>query len=241
MSPKDDDVRETVLGFAQAMAAFWQERLGVRLLGLYLLGSLAHGGFNRRYSDIDMGLVAEGGLDQPDLDAMRAYAAGASATLAPRLSLFWTDRRFSVGRFPPLDRADFLDHGVPLIECERIRPVRPTLEQVRAYLAGTPLENWGTAAARFAVMVALDPKDHKPYVRAHLYPARFVYSWMTGRMASNDEAVAFVAATPPDGLDVTLVERALEIRHAAADPDPLFGDRSALPRQVGACARLARR
>src|SRR5581483_2400606 len=37
--------------FAQALAPRWSAQLGSNLLGVYLLGSLAHGGFSRRYSD----------------------------------------------------------------------------------------------------------------------------------------------------------------------------------------------
>ena len=61
---------------------------------------------------------------------------------------------------------------------------------------------------------------------------------MTGKMASNDDAVAFVAEHPPAGLDVDVVAQALQCRLEAADPDGLFPAREVLPRQVEACARL---
>lgn len=238
MTTTDDAVRRAALSLAEHIAAFWQKRLGSRLLGVYLLGSLAHGGFNRRYSDIDLGLVAEDGLADGMIEAMRAEAAQCAPDLAPRLSLFWTDRDFAVGRFPPLDRLDYLDHAAPLIERERIRPARPTRDEVHAYLRGAPFENWRAAAARFAAIEALEAADHKPFLRAFLYPARFAYSWQTGRMASNDEAVGYLRDHPPPGLDLALIGRALACRHEAEDPDRLFDERSALPRQVDACARL---
>ncbi len=234
----DEDARTAALDLARGMAAFWDQRLGRRLLGFYLIGSLAHGGFNRRYSDIDVGLVAEDGLDEAMLDAMREEAVVLSPELAPKLSLFWTDRRFSVGRFPPLDRVDYLDHAVALVERERVRPDRPSLEEIRSYLGAAPLANWKANAERFAALDTLDADNHKPYLRAHLYPARFVYSWTTGAMGSNDAAVALVAERRPAGLDVALVARALQCRLDAADPDVLFPARDALPRQAEACARL---
>jgi hypothetical protein len=43
----------------------------------------------------------------------------------------------------------------------------------------------------FASLDALGPRDHKAYLRTLLYPARLVYSWSMGRIASNDDAVAF--------------------------------------------------
>jgi predicted nucleotidyltransferase len=47
------------------------------LLGAYLIGSLAHAGFSRRYSDIDIALVTETGLSPPALDRItRACECG---------------------------------------------------------------------------------------------------------------------------------------------------------------------
>ena len=238
MSSRNDDVRAGALEFAHAMAAFWEEQLGPRLLGFYLIGSLAHGGFNRRYSDIDLALVAENGLDETLLDRARAHGVSLSPGLAAKLSLFWSDRRFSAGRFPPLDRVDYLDHGVALVERERVRPERPSVDDIRAYLRGAPFATWAERAARFATLDRLEAADHKPYLRALLYPARFVYSWSTGEMASNEDAVAYLDECRPAGLDAGLIARALECRCRAADPDDLFGERKSLPGQVDACRRL---
>lgn len=238
MAPTDESVRTEALDFARSISSFWQERLGDRLLGFYLLGSLAHGGFNRRYSDIDLGLIVDDGVNETDLAAMCRQAEEVSPALAPKLSLFWTDRSFAVGRFPPLDTLDYLDHARPLAERERILPERPSLSDVRAYLRGAPFTNWQSAVARFADMQALQQEDHKPYLRAHLYPARFAFSWLTGRMDSNDAAVAFLRDQPPEGLDIALLEKALTCRHAADDPDALFPDRNKLRLQLEACRGL---
>jgi hypothetical protein len=56
------------MDFARRIVPFWQAELGSELLGAYLIGSLAHGGFSRRYSDIDMALVTEAGLSPQALD-----------------------------------------------------------------------------------------------------------------------------------------------------------------------------
>ena len=148
MSP-DDLAANAAREFAAALAARWQALLGDNLLGVYLLGSLAHGGFSRRYSDIDVAVVTEAGLTPADFDAMRAEAAAISPELAAKVSIFWTDRGFSIGRFPPLDRADYLDHGVTLIERERVTPPRPGLDEVRAYLCRQAVR--GLAAGRRAI------------------------------------------------------------------------------------------
>jgi len=238
MTAGHHDAQAAGVEFTGALARSWHTYLGPRLLGVYLIGSLAHGGFNRRYSDIDVALVAEDGLSESDLGAMRAAAVTLSPGLASKLSVFWANRNFSVGRFPPLDRLDLLDHAVSLIEVEAARPDRPTLSEIRAYLRGAPFETWSNNAEAFAALETLEPDYHKPYLRAHLYPARFIYSWVTGQIASNDVAVAFLREHRPEGLDVELVARAMQCREEARDPDVLFPDRTALPGQVGACVRM---
>lgn len=223
---------------ASAIADYWQRRLGARMRGVYLIGSLAHGGFSERYSDIDRGLVSEDGLSQAEIDAMRAHAATLSAN-ASKLSLFWSDRDFTVGRFPPLDRLDYLDHAQPLIERERISPSRPSLGDVRTCLRGQPLIAWREQIARVMALPVLDATTRRLFVRALLYPARFIYSWHLGRVASNDDAVAFLHQHHRDGLDLDLIDRALACRRAERDPDELFPERDKLARQLAFCTKLA--
>ena len=77
-------------------------------------------------------------------------AAAVSVEWAAKLSVFWTDRHFELGRFPPLDRIDYIDNAVVLIERERVQPIRPALEEVQHYLSGAPFANWTEQALRFA-------------------------------------------------------------------------------------------
>jgi hypothetical protein len=119
-----------------------------------------------------------------------------------------------------------------------VRPVRPMLQEIRDYMRGVPFATWADRARNFAAAETLEPKDHKSYLRTLLYPGRFCYSWMTGRMGSNDEAVAFLDKTRAIRLDPSLLARALQCRQADADPDFLFAERTTLPSQVDACAAL---
>jgi predicted nucleotidyltransferase len=217
----NDAARTTALDFAHRLGSSYRVQLGAKLIGAYIIGSLAHGGFSRRYSDIDIALVTEDGLDAAALTALRDLAAELDAALTLKLSLFWTDRHFVIGRFPPLDRADYLDHAIVLTEREHLLPVRPTIEEIRAYLSGAPFSNWAENAQRFAAM--------NTYIRTLLYPSRLVYSWTTGRMASNDDAVAFTCEHRPPGLDTDLLTQALAYRQAGADADTLFPARTVLP------------
>jgi predicted nucleotidyltransferase len=234
----DERARTAAVDFADRLVCLWHEELGTELLGVYLIGSLAHAGFSRRYSDVDMALVTAAGLSPQTLDRMRDEAAALSADWGPKLSLFWTDRHFSLGRFPPLDRVDYLDHAVVLMERERVRATRPTLAEIRDYLRGAPFVGWSARARDFAAAEKLEPKDHKAYLRTLLYPARFCYSWVTGLVGSNDDAVAFLQERRPPELDVGLIDDALECRRGAADPDALFPRRVILTRQIDACAPL---
>src|SRR5260370_12817823 len=126
----DGSAQAAALDFAGRVVQLCQVALGPELLGAYLMGSLAHGGFSRRYSDIDIAVVTEAGLSPQMLDRMRNKAAALSTDWGSKLSLFWTDRRFSLGRFPPLDRIDSLDHAVVLMERKRVLPVRPSLQEI---------------------------------------------------------------------------------------------------------------
>src|SRR5258707_8219855 len=145
------------IDFARCTVPFWQAALGSELLGAYLMGSLAHGGFSRRYSDIDIALVTEAGLSPQMLDRVRSEAAALSADWGPKLSVFWTDRHFSLSRFPPLDRIDYLDHAIALMERQRVQPRRPSLEEIQRYLGDAPFANWTDSAQRFATAEILEP------------------------------------------------------------------------------------
>jgi hypothetical protein len=233
------DAAEQACGFARGIADYWHEELGERLLGFYIIGSLAHGGFSARYSDIDVGLISTNGLAPIEIEAMRRHAAKLSPDLAPRLSLFWSDRGFNIGRFPPLDRLDYLDHAQPLIEREHVAPPRPSIEDVRAYLRGQPLDSWREQIARITALTALDDTARKRYIRALLYTARFLYSWHIGRMGSNDDAVVFLHQQPQPGIDLDLIDRAFACRMENRVPDELFGERGMLVGFLAACVKIA--
>jgi hypothetical protein len=234
----DDRARIAAIDFTHRLVRNWQEAHEIELLGAYLIGSLAHAGFSRRYSDVDIALITTAGLSPPALDRLRSNAVALSAEWGPKVSIFWADQHFSLGRFPPLDRVDYLDHAVVLMERQSVRPTRPTMDEIRLYLSGTPFGSWADLARSFAVAEMLEPKDHKAYLRTLLYPARFCYSWTTGLAGSNDDAVAFLDERPVAGLDIRLITRALQCRRAAADPDDLFPARAILLTQIDACAAL---
>jgi predicted nucleotidyltransferase len=139
----DELAKTAAIDFARRLVPRWQESLSIELLGAYLIGSLAHAGFSRRYSDIDIALITAAGLSPSALDRVRSEAVALSADWGPKVSVFWTDRHFILGRFPLLDRIDYLDHAVVLVEHECVLPARPSLEEIRHYLRGAPLARTG--------------------------------------------------------------------------------------------------
>jgi adenylate cyclase len=99
--------RTAAIDFARRLVPRWQEALGTDLLGAYAIGSAAHAGFNWRYSDLDIALVTAAGLSPQAHDRLRSEAVALSADWGSKVSVFWTNRHFSLGRFPPLDRIDY--------------------------------------------------------------------------------------------------------------------------------------
>jgi hypothetical protein len=99
--------------------------------------------------------------------------------------------------------------------------------EIRTYLRAEPFRKWSQEVHFFSSLSRLTIGDHKRYLRALLYPARFLYSWKTGAIGSNDEAVAFLQNRTAE-IDTDLVLRALRCRNQADDPQPLFVERSIL-------------
>jgi hypothetical protein len=95
----NDTARTAALKFADALASSFRAQLGERLIGAYLIGSLAHGGFSRRYSDIDMALITEVALDDAALTTLRGLATECDATLSQKLSVVspWAGFPRSIG------------------------------------------------------------------------------------------------------------------------------------------------
>ncbi len=116
-----------------------------------------------------------------------------------------------------------------------MQPARPSLLEVRTYLGAEPLASWSRQVARLSTLTELTPEDHKPYLRALLYPARFLCSWEAGTVTSNDDAVAYVGKRGLLGPDTGIVVRALRCRNEGDSPAPLFPERQRLLRLLDIC------
>jgi predicted nucleotidyltransferase len=215
--------------FARQVATRAAARFGDELLAVYMLGSLAHGGYSAGCSDIDVALFFRSGVD-PELGALRAELGALEETLEARLSIFWSTPGFVGGRFPALDQIDLLDHGVLIHGAALDNLPRPNRAAIEAQLRAHATGYWATLTAAFS---GERPAD-KELARCVLYPARLLYTWRTGAMASNDAAVAWLTAHPVDGLELGPMNLAMKVRRGQRALSGLDAYRPLLQRQYAA-------
>lgn len=179
-----------------------EEAFGARLLGVYLIGSLGHGGFAPAVSDVGVALLIDDPLTQADgeqISALAAYCAAAHPRHGRRLSLFWSspdaftaiDSVQVAGRFPAIDRLDLLTQSqcIAGTDLRHLLPA-PTRRAV--------LENCREDALRFVRDPARYPflvgggdydfADRRALARLCLFPARFLHTIATGEVVANDVA-----------------------------------------------------
>jgi hypothetical protein len=169
--------------------------LGARLISVYAIGSLAHGGFAPAVSDVDVAVL----VDQCDESVPPIISTTVESTraqlgpgLADRLSIFYGDwRSFGAppesARFGAIDRLDLMEHGVLMLGIDRRAGdgVRPTREEVAAETADF-LPYWLTQRRDLDELVAADARMLTKNV---LFPVRFLYTHATGRAGPNQDAV----------------------------------------------------
>lgn len=192
-----------------------RDAFGERLLAVYAIGSLAHGGFTGLVSDIDVAAIILDPIQPADRESIRSIATKVAAerALGERLSLFWGARSTFVaeekseGRFPAPDRLDLLDHGLLLTGTEaRSDLTRPTLrELLAAGAAAIPASlSWRDAPSAHRAIghvrraaVDASPTEEPSRVRASalsksvLFPVRLLFTAATGLVDSNEVAATW--------------------------------------------------
>ena len=228
--PLEPPVRE-VIASCHALAA---EAFGPRLRAIYLLGSLAHGGFSPAVSDLGVALFLAAPLapqDAEQIAAVLAYCDAAHPAYARRLSLFWcTAEDFAdadavqlPGRFPALDRLDLVAHG-RYIAGEELRATLTPPSRLAVLENGRQdLPRFVRDPTRYSFLTGgsgLDTSDRRALMRLCLFPARFLHTARTGEVVSNDEAAHAYCATHEDSCG-DIVSLALALRH---DPARLLSE-----------------
>jgi hypothetical protein len=195
---------------------------GDRLIAVYALGSLAHGGFSELVSDVHVGLIVSDPVHPGDAETVEAVADREKAkgsALHARLSVFWGTPSIlrgerPGGRFPALDRLDLIENGRLLAGTDTARDdlARPSARELLVtgasfaidFLAGVRHLPAGAAAPRLGSMEpadagALEEIRSPPLLLARgvrrvtklvLFPVRFLFTASTGRVGTNDAAVA---------------------------------------------------
>ncbi|MGB7947377.1 MAG: hypothetical protein WCH75_06825 [Candidatus Binatia bacterium] len=217
--------------YVARVADYFDSKLGLALVEVYRLGSLAHGGFSKIYSDIDVGLLLNSGQPPERMSELIAEAKLLDAEYGKKLSVFWGNPEFRWGRLPNLDRLDLLDHGVPLLNGHQPKFPRPAKDEIRNELLNSIEKSWKPRLPELNSLTELTPENRKPYIRAILYAARLIYSWDNLAMDSNDRAVAYLHRVQPPGLDLKPIDKALACRQEKCTADDVFALHSDLLRQ----------
>lgn len=233
MAAEDRAIRN----FVSRVAARFRAQLGSALIEAYALGSLAHGGFSATYSDIDVGLLLGCAAPPADMPALLAGAKALDLDLGKKLSVFWGNPEYDWGRLPMIDRLDLLDHGVALLN--GIQPAfrRPSADEIHREQLQSIEKSWKPRLPELGRLIALEPKDRKPYIRAVLYAARLIYTWDKLAVASNDRAVEYLHEIEPAGLDLAPIDRALACRNGECAAEDVFALGADLQRQCESALR----
>jgi hypothetical protein len=224
----------TIDGYVEKVAAYFRDGLGARLIEVYKLGSLAHGGFSAVYSDLDVGLLLDCAAPPDEMAEAIASAKDLDPEYGKKLSIFWGNPDYTWGRLPVIDRLDLLDHGAPLLRGYKPRFRRPSRTEIHRALADTMERSYRSRLTELNAMSNLAAHQRKPYIRTVLYPARFIYTWDNLAVDSNDRAVEYLHQIRPHGLDLAAIDRALACRQGKCAADDVFALRVDLSAQLSA-------
>jgi predicted nucleotidyltransferase len=223
-------VKAAVSATREALASSF----GDRCLAVYLMGSLARGGFSESVSDIDLGVVIAGPLEPSDSDriALSAERGVAGDSVLPNaVSIFWgsvdsISGRGGGGRFPPFDRLDLLESAVLLHGRElREELVRPQQRELVVSSASFALQRLCSEASieNLGSLERIASGGLVSLTKTVLFAPRFVYLAQTGKVAANDAAAAHYCAQF-SGPDAELVGCAVRWRSTPPPPTPAVVD-----------------
>ena len=168
-----------------------------RCVAVYVMGSLARGGFSENASDIDIGIILDDPLQMSDeqyIKQIQSNAVKKHSTVDNNVSIFWgsitsINGLDDGGRYPPFDRLDLIDHALLLIgEDVRAELQKPSKKELEIAGAEFALEYLGSKEAieEFFNYETLIQKGSVKVSKTILFPARFIYLEKTGKIAGND-------------------------------------------------------
>jgi hypothetical protein len=195
--------------------------LGARLISVYAIGSLAHGGFAPDVSDIDIAVLVDR-CDESISPLISAVATSSRQQLGPglgdRLSIFYGDwLSFAAppkaARLGAIDRLDLLEYGVLMYGADRRADygIRPTRDELVAETAAF-LPGWMAQRRDADDLIAAGARVLTKQV---LFPVRFLYTHATGRAGANQDAVTWYCEQGRP--HAALAQAALEWRSGSID------------------------
>ena len=207
----------------EAAAAF-----GDRCVAVYLMGSLARGGFSEAASDIDIGVVLAGPLEAGDAARIAGIVGRAQQSSGPvpnAVSIFWgsvesLNGLAAGGRFPPFDQLDLIDSGL-LLHGADVRPELRRPDQRELVVAGAAfaLNRLGNddRLVELSDVERIVAQGLVHLTKTVLFPARFIYLERTGRVAGNDISAEYYCDRF-EGPDAELVGHAMRWRSEPLPP-----------------------
>ena len=167
-------------------------------VSIYIMGSLARGGFSEIASDIDLGIVFSGQLydAKEKIKIILSDTKKKFPTVNNKISIFWgsiesINGQIEAGRYPPFDRLDLINHALLLsgqdVRSLLIRPSKKELEIASAYFS---INNLATKERikEFYDCARIARKGVVYTTKTILFPARFIYLQRTGEIAGNKES-----------------------------------------------------
>lgn len=183
-----------------------------KLISIYLIGSLSHGGFSYVASDIDVAFILDGDITENDWEkfsSINTHVKKSGLKFSDRLSIFWstlnvlsneiTSGAFPAptkvqGIFPPFDILDLCQNG-RLIYGREIRNAVNVpnvnllfisgVEFLLSYVNTTERNEY---LKREELFLKLDPVKISKTI---LFPTRLLFTLLTGKIGSNDVAVSY--------------------------------------------------
>ena len=179
--------------------------LGSEIEAIFVLGSLAHGGFAPLVSDVDVAIIVRAtapGTAERMSRVQTLVVDKGSSPLSERLSVFWADWQTvrtgegAHSRLGPVDRLDLLDSGRLLLGSDLREPsIRPSHQELVVMSADHILNKFTDAyLERLRDTRALLAGGPRAATKAILFPVRFMYTLETGRIGLNDNSARWYAA-----------------------------------------------
>ena len=167
-------------------------------VSVYIMGSLARGGFSKIASDIDLGIILKGSLDgaKEKIETIISEARKSFPSVKNNISVFWGSIEsingvIEGGRYPPFDRLDLIDHALLLSGQDgRERLARPTKKELDIASSRFSLSYLATQERieEFHNCSCIANKGVVYTTKLILFPARFIYGEKTGKIAGNEES-----------------------------------------------------